>query len=65
MFLFPFNTYVSLCVGTLFSLHSFPILFLPLFHLADVLTASTASYGLEGKCTALMHLSKYQCFPQI
>lgn len=24
----------------------------PVFHVADVLSASTASYGLEGKCTA-------------
>lgn len=33
--------------------HSVPFLFfMPVFYVADVLTASTASYGLEGKHTA-------------
>lgn len=63
LFFFFFSKHSSLSLRYhLFSLPSFPILSCLFFHVADVLTASTASYGLEGKCTALMRLSMYQCF---
>lgn len=58
---FFFNTEVSLCI----SLPSLFYIFVPVSHIADVLTASTASYGLEGKCIALMlrtGVSAYFCF---
>lgn len=60
---FLFNTEVSFYVQTLFSHPS--QFFMPVFHVADVLTASTASYGLEGKCTALTLCTSvyiYFCF---
>lgn len=39
------------------------IFILPVSYVADVLSASTASYGLEGKRMAMMHASVDRCFP--
>lgn len=49
-FSFFFNTVVPLYVDVLTLFLSY--FFMPVFYIADVLTASTASYGLEGKHTA-------------